>query len=198
MADKAGIYAIINMIDGKLYIGSTHRLARRWRDHKYHLRRGTHHSILLQRAWDKHGEAAFRFDVLLTCSVGEETLRAYEQYALDEFAPAYNIAFIASAPMTGRTHTIATREKMSEAHTGKPKSATHRANIGKGQLGNKRGPHTPETIKKMSEAHIGHMHTPESKLKISEGNLGKVVSAESRKKMSESAQRRWHPELFAS
>jgi len=34
---KTGIYKILNKINGKVYIGSATDIAKRWRDHKWHL-----------------------------------------------------------------------------------------------------------------------------------------------------------------
>ena len=45
--NAAGIYAIENKVNGKVYVGSAVDLG--------------HHSLKLQRAWDKHGAASFAF-----------------------------------------------------------------------------------------------------------------------------------------
>lgn len=58
-ADAGYIYAIRNTVNGNAYIGSTTNYKSRWFTHKSLLRKGKHHSFILQRAWDKYGEAAF-------------------------------------------------------------------------------------------------------------------------------------------
>jgi len=60
----SGIYGIKNKVTGKHYIGSTKNFSKRWGEHKYHLKRGTHHSIKLQRSYDKHGVSSFEFFIL--------------------------------------------------------------------------------------------------------------------------------------
>jgi group I intron endonuclease len=60
----SGIYAIKNIVTKKYYIGSTRNFKKRWSEHKYHLKRGTHHSLKLQRSYDKHGLASFEFSIL--------------------------------------------------------------------------------------------------------------------------------------
>lgn len=66
-----GIYTITNLISDTRYVGSSHRIERRWHQHKYDLRRGVHANQHLQHAWDKYGEKAFQFDVVHTCPEGE-------------------------------------------------------------------------------------------------------------------------------
>lgn len=59
-----GIYAIVNTVNGKTYIGSSSNIEQRWYGHRRDLRGGHHHSSVLQRAWNKYGEAAFVFQVM--------------------------------------------------------------------------------------------------------------------------------------
>jgi hypothetical protein len=61
----------------------------RWSEHKRSLRQGRHHTYKLQRAWNKHTEAAFIFSVIEEC--GREELRDREQAYVDRLMPAYNI-----------------------------------------------------------------------------------------------------------
>lgn len=48
------IYKIVNTLNGKYYVGRTGNLANRIAAHQYLLREGRHHSIHLQKAWDKY------------------------------------------------------------------------------------------------------------------------------------------------
>ena len=64
----------------------------RWSNHRQLLRAGKHHSRKLQRAWTKHGEAAFSFDVLELCD--EDQAEAREQHwieTLSAFGNGYNM-----------------------------------------------------------------------------------------------------------
>lgn len=73
-----GIYTITNLISDTRYVGSSHRIERRWHQHKYDLRRGVHGNQHLQHAWDKYGEKAFQFNVVHICL--EEDLVRWEDH----------------------------------------------------------------------------------------------------------------------
>lgn len=78
-----GIYAIRNKITGKYYVGSAVECEKRWGVHRCHLRRGSHHSLKLQRAWGKYGEEAFRFRILEKCKKNQ--LASREQHWIDYY-----------------------------------------------------------------------------------------------------------------
>ena len=54
---NTGIYAIENLLNGKIYVGSSMNLNRRKAQHLYALRNNCHHNSHLQSAFNKHGEA---------------------------------------------------------------------------------------------------------------------------------------------
>ena len=85
---KSGIYCIHNRVTDKVYVGSASQLRMRCRTHVFHLKRGHHHSIKLQRSWNKHGEEAFIFVVLEHCPV--EKLVEREQYFIDSMNACKN------------------------------------------------------------------------------------------------------------
>jgi hypothetical protein len=87
---RCGVYEIVHVESGRRYIGSAKHLGRRFSEHRKHLRRGQHHSRYLQAAWNKYGEAAFVFRLLLVC--GEDMRREYEQRLLDGLNPEFNAA----------------------------------------------------------------------------------------------------------
>lgn len=88
---QTGVYEIVCLPTGKRYIGSAARsFGLRWNLHKSHLRRGIHHSRYLQRAWDKHGEDAFRFSALIVCRPEDAVF--YEQRAVISLNPEFNVA----------------------------------------------------------------------------------------------------------
>jgi len=90
---KSGIYKIINNKNQKYYIGSAKSLSGRWRLHKSQLKNNKHHSIYLQRSFNKYGYSSFSFEILEYCDV--ELLIEREQFYLDTLKPHYNIAKIA-------------------------------------------------------------------------------------------------------
>jgi len=78
-----GVYLIKNIIDDKVYVGSSKKLIERLSLHKHQLRNNKHHSIHLQRAWNIYGEKSFIFGVLEV--VDEENLLIFEQHYIDYF-----------------------------------------------------------------------------------------------------------------
>lgn len=85
MAD-CGVYRITCNANGRVYIGSSLSVRKRFWEHRGALRSGRHHSLLLQRAWNKYGESAFSFEPLLYCSPGSRHF--YEQRLIDGFDAA--------------------------------------------------------------------------------------------------------------
>ena len=88
-----GIYEIKNKVTGKIYIGSSKQIEKRWEQHLQALEKGEHHSILLQRAWNKYGKECFEFTIKEECR--EEELLLKEQKHLD-LKPEYNVGAQAS------------------------------------------------------------------------------------------------------
>jgi group I intron endonuclease len=88
-----GIYKIKNKVTGKSYIGSSKQIEKRWEQHLQTLKKGIHHSILLQRAWNKYEESSFQFEVLEECE--EDVLLEREQRYLN-MKPEYNVGLQAS------------------------------------------------------------------------------------------------------
>lgn len=61
---KGYIYKIINVENGHFYVGSTIEIEKRKKRHFKDLKNGRHHSMYLQRAYDKYGENSFRFIII--------------------------------------------------------------------------------------------------------------------------------------
>lgn len=66
-----GIYKITNKINGKIYVGQSIDIQRRFWQHKNELNKGTHHSEHLQNSWNKYGEQAFSFEIIEECTLKE-------------------------------------------------------------------------------------------------------------------------------
>jgi group I intron endonuclease len=61
---RSGVYTIVCLVNGKTYVGSSVNVRSRWNAHRRDLRNGQHVNSLLQRSWNRYGEAAFRFNLL--------------------------------------------------------------------------------------------------------------------------------------
>lgn len=106
----SGIYRIICKVNNKQYIGSACNIQIRKQNHFSYLKRNKHHSILLQRAYNKYGKDNFYFEILAYCP--KEYLIKLEQWFLDNMKPEYNIQKIAGSNL-GYKHTEATKKKLS-------------------------------------------------------------------------------------
>lgn len=93
MNKRTGIYKIENQQDKKCYIGSAVDVYGRKRTHFSSLSKNKHHSIYLQRAYNKYGKENFVFEIIEFCE--KEKLIEREQYYLDMLNPEYNICKIA-------------------------------------------------------------------------------------------------------
>lgn len=72
---NAGIYKITNIINGKMYIGSTNNLANRRDNHFSELKRNSHPNRFLQRSVNKYGISNFQFDIIEHCLLEELNIK---------------------------------------------------------------------------------------------------------------------------
>ncbi len=173
MAAKAdsGIYAIVNTVNGKRYIGSAVDIPTRWREHKRSLRRGRHHSVALLRAWNKYGEINFSFTVIENCL--RDNLIKREQAAFDHFLPEYNTAKIAGSVL-GITVSKEVRARISATLRGREFSDETRSRISAALK--IRGPHAPEVYAKIAAKNRGRKASAETRAKQSASRAGKKPS----------------------
>jgi group I intron endonuclease len=192
-----GIYQITNLRNGKSYVGSAVRFNSRWRLHKTQLSQGKHHSVVMQRAWDKYGETAFEFKRLLVCA--KEDLLWFEQRAIDVLKPAYNICKVAGSVL-GYRHTEEAKKEAAERATGN----THRrgrkepaevcARISAGRKGKGLGRvFTEETKEKIAAAQRGRTLTEEQKENLRRINTGRKQSPETIEKRMQKLRGRTRP-----
>lgn len=157
----SGVYLITCTTNNKIYIGSSVNITRRWHWHKTALRRRKHHSVLLQRAWNKYGEECFTFSVLEKCKPSECLKR--EQVWLDALCACdpsrgYNTARNTSAPTKGRAISAEHRAKIGAAHKGMKRPPEHGRKISEARKGK---PLSEEHRAKLSAAHKGKKQSPE-------------------------------------
>ena len=91
----SGIYKIVNIKNGKFYVGSSKNIKRRFSIHKSALKNKRHHSIYLQRSYNKHGVNVFKFEILKEMtSPTDQQLFDEEQKHIDELSPQYNVGSV--------------------------------------------------------------------------------------------------------
>jgi len=181
-----GIYAIENLINGRIYIGSTNDFIRRFRDHRATLDRGVHKNKFLQNDFNKCGSDAFQFSIIFITSL-EEMYSVEEEWLerlWDGGKQCYNIMKTTVPLRTCFSKTPEeTRAKMSNSQKGKKLTEIHKQRIG---LKNKGRIVSQEVGKKISEAKQGHgkgrVHSEETKRKMSQWQKGIPKSEEMKEK----------------
>src|SRR5689334_1980502 len=125
ITNDTGVYAIVNLVNGKRYVGSTVAgFITRKTDHWRSLKNGTHNNKHLQRSWDKHGEANFMFIILQKCPPSRCT--SLETAYITKFDSAnpdrgYNLSPTGGS-LLGYIHTQEAKDKISAGNKGKIRS----------------------------------------------------------------------------
>ena len=186
----SGIYMIQSISNPKrVYIGSAIDIKSRWYVHKSLLKRGKHHSIKLQRHYDKYGWDDLVFEIIESGDyLCEVHLLAREQgwYIPFEYGntelPYFNISKIAGAPMSGLKHSPKTIKKFrayrASEETRKKQSESQKR-IGNKPPSAKGRKQSEETRRKHGDASRGNKHwlgkkhkpkTIEKMKKVHQGN----------------------------
>jgi len=171
---NSGIYCILNLLNGKYYVGSATNLKHRKVCHFSDLKLDKHDNRHLQNSYNKYGHDAFSFEVI-EYIVDVDLLISREQHWIDfldvcNTEYGYNLQQIAGSQL-GFKHSKKTRNLISRVQIGRKASA--------------------ETKEKMSKAQKGHIATQATRQKISEGNKGKVRSQKTRQRITDANIRRF-------
>ncbi|KKL06513.1 hypothetical protein LCGC14_2595290 [marine sediment metagenome] len=190
-----GVYAIINILNGIMYVGSGRVIESRHSIHLGELLKGNHGNPYLQNAFNKYGRKAFRFKVLELTSKNKRERLKREQYYIDKFGikNLYNIAHIASGGCG--LHSEESKAKMSESHKGKLFSEDHKEKLREASMGNqyaKGNQLSEETIEKIRVARRGNKHSEETKEK-----MRKPKSEEVKERLRKSWRNQYSVEEFA-
>ena len=137
----SGIYTITNKDNLKIYVGSAVSLYARSIHHINALKRGTHGSHHLQRAFNLYGADCFHFTVLEYCE--KDKLIEREQFYIDTLHPEYNISPTAGSQL-GIKRSEETKKKMSIAQKGKVITTEQRKKISAGLMGIKQSAETKQ------------------------------------------------------
>lgn len=129
------IYQIQNVKNGKLYVGSTCNLSARKSQHLSSLRLNKHHSLYLQRSYNKYGSENFIFSVLED-DISNEQLLDREQYYIDLLKPIYNSCPVAGT-RKGAKHTLDSIKKMKISKKGRKVSEEYKKVLSDTMEGNK-------------------------------------------------------------
>lgn len=85
-----GIYKITCLANNQSYIGQSASIKKRWSEHRSLLKRGKHHNLYLQNAYNKYGKEAFTYEIIELCS--QEELNEREKFYVKLFN-TYNDGF---------------------------------------------------------------------------------------------------------
>jgi len=106
--DKSGVYRLINIENGKIYVGSSLNLGRRFTSYFSFKYIDIQKTSLICKALLKYGYSKFRLEILEYCE--NSVLLEREQYYIDLLSPEYNILKKAGSS-AGYKHTKKTISK---------------------------------------------------------------------------------------
>lgn len=156
--NSIGVYSIRNIINNKIYIGSTiSGFKRRLSEHLYLLNKNVHHSNHLQKAFNKFGTKSFEFSIIEICL--KENIICREQYWIDEYQcfkkdKGYNI--------------------LPKAYNSSGFKHTEESLILIGEMSKRRGAH-PNSINAMRLANVGRKRSEEHKKTIADISRTSVI-----------------------
>lgn len=182
---RTGVYRIRNTINGRLYVGSsTTAIAYRFAKHKLLLRQGRHHSVTLQRAWNKYGESAFAFEIVENfearfCVAQEQVFIDWWKSANPRFG--YNIC-----PTAGSQRGIKRTPEQIEKTASKTRGISRDSTL------------SIEARARLSSMFSGRKLSDEIRAKMSRSHTGVPLGLSTREKMSDTKRRAFRKPLLGA
>lgn len=163
-----GIYKITNLVNGKIYIGQSKDIYKRWKEHRYNIANKKYESCILYKAIKKYGIDNFEFSVVESCKIEdlnireEYYIRKYKTYVGFKDCNGYNMT-LGGEGNNGGYKSPEWRKKVSEANKGRKswnKGKKYSLPHMKGRFSGKNNPfygkhHTKEAKKKLRDSHLG-------------------------------------------
>lgn len=113
-----GIYAIMNLLNGKIYIGQSIDIEDRLKHHESSLKYNRHENSHLQNSWNEYGEDNFSFYIIQLCSeeeLDELEIKYIRQFDATNRDKGYNME---SGGSKNKHISDESRAKMSKAKIG--------------------------------------------------------------------------------
>jgi group I intron endonuclease len=154
--DKTGVYCLVNLINGKIYIGSSVNLAVRMRNYlnTTFLKHKKNNNMPIVKALLKYGQD--NFAVLIVEYINVENLTVRETHYITQLLPYYNVLKQGYSSI-GYKHTEATKQMLSELAKNKIHSEKTKALISRALVGD-------------NNPFYNKNHSVESKLRMIEAN----------------------------
>jgi group I intron endonuclease len=154
--DKTGVYCLVNLINGNIYIGSSVNLAVRMRNYlnTTFLKHKKNNNMPIVKALLKYGQD--NFAVLIVEYINVENLTVRETHYITQLLPYYNVLKQGYSSI-GYKHTEATKQMLSELAKNKIHSEKTKALISRALVGD-------------NNPFYNKNHSVESKLRMIEAN----------------------------
>lgn len=205
MTKKSGVYKITNLINNKIYLGSSSDLRSRKKSHLFLLRNNNHPNKHLQNSYNRYGDNNFKWEIIEYVEFNEnkeilkKNLLEREQHWIDELKVCdkkygYNIRTLAESNIgfkhsketiykfRNRKPTEETRTKLGNSRRGRKHTEESKQKISKSNKGKKR---SDETIIKMKESWVGRTISKETRIKMKNSLKDRIFSEEHRRKLKE-------------
>lgn len=198
------VYKIVNLINGKLYIGVTNNPKKRWHNHQFIAEKGKDyfpkHYQLIHQAINKYGANNFSFEIIKTFD--NEDICYLKEVSLINFCKKigiklYNVAGGGKGTGSGPSHPMYGKklpkewvDKIRLVEKTPQTREKHRQDLLKRNWTGENHPmygkkHNEETRNKISEKGKGKIVSEETRNRMSKASKGRVASEETRKKMSD-------------